>query len=139
MDYSQLGQLSAIFHKVPIYALTATATEHDRQTIISSLCMRNVKFVIGDLDRPNIFLEKVFREHQTEDALDNILSHIINGLKEKRIDYPITVIYLQLKWCGYAYWLFENMLGKNNTFPMGLIPFLETVCLPNIMHLRHRR
>ena len=48
------------FPNVPLYALTATAAGHDRKMIITTLCMKDVKNIVGNIDRPNIFIEKQF-------------------------------------------------------------------------------
>ena len=42
-------------------------------------------------------------------------------LKEK-IDYPLMIIYLSLKLCGFAFKLFEHVLGSEQYFPVGSDP-----------------
>ena len=69
-DYSRLGMVSAFSPNVPLYALTATATRHDRKMIITTLCMKDVKNIVGNIYRPNIFIEKQFREGADDEALE---------------------------------------------------------------------
>ena len=104
-DYSQLGMLSAFFSNASLIALTATANKLDRTKIKESLNMKNPVEVIGDADRSNIFYSKVFRQPIAEKLL------------ETNVNYPITIIYLPLRWCGFAYNLFNSILGKEQYFP----------------------
>ena len=109
--------LAALFPNTPIAALTATATMSDRQTICKTLCLKNPKLVIGNLNRPNIFFAKVFREGSDYQAYVNILQPIANSLLEHGTKYPLTLIYLPLPWCGRAYKLFENTLKEKQYDP----------------------
>ena len=68
-DYSRLGMVSAFFPNVPLYALTATTTRHDRK-MITTTWMKDVKNIVGNIDTPNIFIEKQFREGADDDALE---------------------------------------------------------------------
>ena len=43
-------------------------------------------------------------------SYDKILVPIANKLAIQRENYPVTIIYLKLKYCGYAYGLFERVL-----------------------------
>ena len=88
MDYSKLGMVTALFPKVPLCALTATASRMDREVIVNTLCMKNVTFVIGNIDRPNIYIEKILRQGYDDDALEEILMPIMKGLIEKKVEYP---------------------------------------------------
>ena len=38
------------------------------------------------------------------------------------IVYPLTIIYMPLKWCGFVYQIFERILGVNQYYPTGSIP-----------------
>ena len=44
------------------------------------------------------------------ESYDHILEPIANELAVQRENYPMTIIYLKLKYCGYAYGLFERIL-----------------------------
>ena len=88
--------VSAFFPNVTLYALTATATRHDRKMIITTLCMKDVKNIVGNIDRPNIFIEKQFKEGADDDALEQIMLPIVEGLTKLKANYPLTIIYLPL-------------------------------------------
>ena len=44
-------------------------------------------------------------------------AQIANELKIQLTHYPLTIIYLPLKWCGYAFKLFEQILQQKSYFP----------------------
>lgn len=60
----------------------------------------------------NIYLDKKVRlsNHHGNEGYDRILKPIANELAIQRENYPMTIIYLKLKYCGYAYGLFERIL-----------------------------
>lgn len=116
-DYSQLGMLSAFFPNASLIALTATANKFDRTKIKESLNMKNPFEVIGDADRPNIFYSKAFRQGEEITSYESILRPIAEKLLKLNLNYPITILYLPLKWCGFAYKLFDSILGKEQYFP----------------------
>ena len=41
------------------------------------------------------------------------------------MEHPLPIIYLPLRWCGFAYKLFEGLLGKAQYHPPGLDPIPE--------------
>ena len=83
--------------------MTATASLSDVGKIQESLGLKKCKQVIGNPDRPNIFYKKVFRSGRDIDAIDSILRPIANELLTSKLNYPSTIIYLPLRWCGFAY------------------------------------
>ena len=95
--------LDAFFPNAAITALTTTANKINRIKLKDSLNMKNPVEVIGDGDRPNIFYSKVFREGQEIASYENILMPIAQKLMEMNVKYPITILYLPLRWCGFAY------------------------------------
>ncbi|XP_068674590.1 bifunctional 3'-5' exonuclease/ATP-dependent helicase WRN-like [Montipora foliosa] len=115
--YGKLSVLAALFPNAPIAALTATATTGDRHTICNTLCLRNPKLVIANLNRPNVFFSKVFREGSDNEAYAKILQPIATSLLEQGTCYPLTLIYLPLPWCGRAYKLFEGILKEKQYDP----------------------
>lgn len=117
--------LGAFFPNAAIIALTATANKMDRIKIKDSLNMKNPVEVIGDGDRPNIFYSKVFREGHEIASYENILMPIAQKLMEMNVKYPITILYLPLRWCGFAYKLFDTILGSKQYFPPGADPIPE--------------
>ena len=48
-----------------------------------------------------------------KDSYSAILEPVAEELAMQRENYPMTIIYLKLKYCGYAYALFERVLGEN--------------------------
>ena len=51
--------------------------------------------------------------HHGYEGFDHFLLPIANDLALQREKYPMTIIYLKLKYCGYAYGLFKRVLqGK---------------------------
>ncbi|XP_028416395.1 putative ATP-dependent DNA helicase Q1 [Dendronephthya gigantea] len=41
------------------------------------------------------------------------------GLKKKKIEFPLTIVYVPLRLCGFAYKLFEHVLGSEQYYPTG--------------------
>ena len=99
--------------------MTATANHQDMEGIKNSLGLKKCKYVIGNPDRMNIYYEKFFRHGQDIDAIESILRPIAEGLLEEKIGYPLTIIYIGLKWCGFAYKLFEYVMGIKQYYPEG--------------------
>nr|XP_022298997.1 ATP-dependent DNA helicase Q-like 3 [Crassostrea virginica] len=56
-SFSKLGELTAIFTRIPQLALTATATPKCVEQLCEILQLRNVKLVFSNPDRPNIYYE----------------------------------------------------------------------------------
>jgi ATP-dependent DNA helicase RecQ len=98
--------------------MTATASLSDMICIQESLGLKKCKVVVANPDRANIFYEKVFRGKDSA-AVESILIPIAKGLLKAKIEYPLTVIYISLKLCGFAYKLFESILGSAQYFPIG--------------------
>jgi hypothetical protein len=87
--------------------------------------MRNPLEVVGSLNRPDIFYEKVFRNGPDIESYEQILTPIAKNLLAQKIEYPLTIVYLNLRWCGFAYRLFERILGREQYFPTGADPIPE--------------
>jgi ATP-dependent DNA helicase RecQ len=58
-DYLQLKRVIRELGGPPVVALTATASPPVRQDIVARLGLRKPVVVVGELDRPNLFLESV--------------------------------------------------------------------------------
>ena len=99
--------------------MTATAGLADRDCITKSLGLKNCRQVIGNLDRKNIFYKKCFRHGEDCESLKNILNPIAVTLLQEQVNLPLTVIYVPLKWCGFAYKLFDFVLGNKQYYPQG--------------------
>ena len=110
--------LCATFPQVPVVALTATASKADVKAIKDSLNMKKPLEVIGDPNRANIFYEKVFRKGDDVDFFEELLKPMASELKEVKLNYPLTILYLPLKWCGFAFKFFEKQLGNEQYYPL---------------------
>ena len=106
--------LCATFPTVPVVALTATASKRDVAAIKESLNLQTPLEVIGNPNRPNIFYKKVLRQGDDVDFYEEVLKPIALGLKEKKVDYPNTILYLPLRWCGVSFNIFKSSLVRNN-------------------------
>ena len=65
---------------------------------------------------------KHFRGEPDADSLVRILSPIAQDLLKQQTNYPLTIIYITLKWCGFAYKIFESVLGSSQYFLAGSMP-----------------
>ena len=79
----------------------------------------NAIVIVANPDRKNIYYEKVFRHNKESDTIQTILMPVAKGLLHTKIEYPLTIIYISLKLCGFAYKLFEYVLGSEQYFPVG--------------------
>ena len=105
--------------------MTATASKSDCECIKQSLGLKTCAEVVGDPDRVNITYTKHFRAGPDVDSLVTILTPVAQGLCEKLIRYPLTIIYIPLKWCGFGYKIFESVLGSSQYYPKGSLPIPE--------------
>ena len=113
-DFKDLSALKAFFPTVPVMALTATAPSQMLKKLKHSLSLKtDCKVIAANPNRSNIYLEKKVRmsNHHGYEGFDQILVPIANDLALQRERYPMTIIYLKLKYCGYAYGLFERILA----------------------------
>ena len=110
--------LCATFPTVPVVALTATASKRDLKAIKESLNLKNP-------------VEVAFRKGDDVDFFEEILKPIALGLKEKTVDYPITILYLPLRWCGFSFKFFEMLLGDDQYHSLQS-PGNEIACVPKI-------
>lgn len=92
--YRRLGSLRRNFPKVPILALTATATPRVRQDICSSLNLRLPVVTITSFDRPNLYFE--VKRKKKDVALD-ILPLMIKDQNGKYSPEGPTIVYCPTK------------------------------------------
>ena len=118
-DYGKLRVLCAMFPNVPVLAMTATASRSDMKCIQDSLGLKNCKLIVTNPDRKKICYKKIFRSGQDVDAIQSILIPIAKALQQKKIEYPLTIVYIPLRLCGFAYKLFEHVLNDEQYFPPG--------------------
>ena len=85
-EYTQLGQLRAMFPKVPIMALTATADKITKQDILVQLHIENAQTFVGSFDRPNLSLD-VKRGYSAREKLRSLLDLIRRHAGESGIIY----------------------------------------------------
>jgi ATP-dependent DNA helicase RecQ len=102
--------------------MTATASRTDMSAIQESLGLKNCKNIIANPDRRNIHYSKVFRPGQDADAIRSILIPIATCLLDEKTAYPLTIVYVPLRLCGFSYKLFEYVLGSQQYFPPGSAP-----------------
>ena len=113
-EFKDLSSVKAFFPNVPVRALTATAVLHLLKRLKKSLGLKaNCKVVNANPNRVNIYLDKKVQisTHYGIASYDQILLPIAHDLAIQCEKYPMTIIYLKLKYCGYAYNLFERVLG----------------------------
>ncbi|XP_028397832.1 ATP-dependent DNA helicase Q1-like isoform X3 [Dendronephthya gigantea] len=114
-DFGNLSIVRAFFPKTPFLALTATAPPHMLSNLKNSMNFNSsCKDVSANPNRRNIFLQKKMRTSNQHiyESYSNILLPIANQLSVELESYPMTVIYMKLKYCGYAYGLFERVLKE---------------------------
>ena len=114
-NFKDLSSLKAFFPLLPTLALTATASPQMLKKLEKSLMLTDCEIVSANPNRRNIYLEKNIRlsNHFGNESYRAILEPIALDLAIQRQNYPMTIIYLKLKYCGYAYSLFERVLGEN--------------------------
>ena len=80
-----------------------------------TLLLTSCKTLSVNPNRANIYLEKKVRlsNHFGSESYRAILEPIAQELVIQREKDPMTIIYLKLKYCGYAYSLFEKVLKDN--------------------------
>jgi ATP-dependent DNA helicase RecQ len=88
-DYMMLGSISQRLGRPPILALTATATPDVQDDIIQQLGMREPLRVVGELVRPNLFLEVL--PTVNESAKDQTLEKLLAETPGTGIVYAATV------------------------------------------------
>ncbi len=74
-DYRNLKQLKILFPKVPIIALTATATEKVRKDILNQLSLQNPNIFISSFDRKNLNLKVIRKKDSFKKILEILKEH----------------------------------------------------------------
>ncbi len=90
-EYLRLAVFCERFPEVPKLALTATADEHCRDSILETLKMPGAEVVIGCLDRPNLIYELKEKDNGKQQILNFLSQHqseagIIYCQTRKRVD-----------------------------------------------------
>ncbi|XP_057308214.1 uncharacterized protein LOC130646094 [Hydractinia symbiolongicarpus] len=112
-DFKELSTVRTYFLKASMLALTATASPHHITSLVKSLNMSTAKVIRVNPNRKNIFLDKKIRKSNASgfESYENILLPIANSLNSVREQFPMTIIYMKLKYCGLAFNLFERILS----------------------------
>src|SRR5260221_1459580 len=71
-EYRQLASLRELFPRVPLMALTATATERVRHDIASHLKLREPCCYVASFNRPNLTYRVFAKEDPYQQVLDFI-------------------------------------------------------------------
>jgi ATP-dependent DNA helicase RecQ len=87
-DYLQLGHIVRELGRPPVVALTATASPPVRDDIVERLGLREPRLVLGNLDRPNLFLTAV--HCPTEELRWQRLLAVLSGVAGQGIVYTPT-------------------------------------------------
>lgn len=114
-EFKDLDAVKAFFPDIPVVALTATAPPSLLKSLKQSLALSNdCQVISANPNRINIYFDKKVRMSSNHGFLsfEQILLPIANDLALQREKYPMTIIYLKLKYCGYAYALFERVLQE---------------------------
>ena len=137
VDYANLSVVCSTFANIPVLAMTATATRQDREDIKRLLGFKQCVDVVGNPDRKNIFYEKHFRVGSDMDSLISILTPMAKSLLHDQINYPLTIVYIPLKWCGFAYRSSNQYWAAKSIFLLVPWQYQRTVCLHNF--IRHKQ
>jgi len=123
-DFMELAALKAILPKCPTLALTATATPKSIIEIKEKLSLnKNCSVIKASPNRKNVFLKVVKRlsSYHSFRSYYEILQPIAEAVASLKLKYPMTIVYMKLKYCSYAFKLFSSILKD---------PFIGDECLP---------
>lgn len=122
-SFGDLATLKALFPTAVTLALTATAPLAMVEKITDSLSISSCKIVRSSPNRPNIKLtvRKRMPNNYSKASYDEILLPMTKGLNRLREKFPMTIIYMKLKYCGYAFKLFNSKIKD---------PFVGENCVP---------
>lgn len=115
-EFKALYCLKAFFPSSPTLTLTATAPPQLILKLKESLCLKqDCKIIRRNPNRDNIFFDRQKRlsNNYGYESYSCILAPIAEDLLTERNHYPMTIIYMKLKYCGYAYALFDQILHAN--------------------------
>ncbi len=74
-EYRQIADILASWKRVPVMALTATATPQVQDDIVAQLRLPDPLRLVGDIDRPNLVFRALPREQPLEQMLTVIRRH----------------------------------------------------------------
>ena len=111
--------LTSIFLKIPLLAMTVTATLKTKKDIATSLGLIYPVQIEESPDHPNIFFSALPRPDRGDDKLEPILSPLIQELKATHLDFPLTIVYNTLKVIRECFLLASNVMGHLQYEPVG--------------------
>ena len=100
-------------------AMTATATLQMKKDITTSLGLINPTYIEASPDRPNIYFSSFTRPDRGDDKLHPILTPLVEELKVKRLDFPLTIVYGNLQVIGECFLFASNVMGPFQYEPVG--------------------
>ena len=89
-----------------------------QQKIEESLGLITAIVIDVNPDRNNIYLSSSHRGHQGDERLVNVLDPILQDLRSKRQDFPLTIIYGNLETIADCYSYFSGELGIEQYEPI---------------------
>ena len=137
----KLGGLRALLPDAVLLILTATISSSSLLKLREVLMLNQAKTVRVSPDRPNIYLNKFVRLSSNDQFKSHmkILGPIAKDLNILREDYPVTIIFLKLKYCGLAFRMFKREVedsyseeeGTYYTFSLPLMCEYDSKCMRN--------
>ena len=107
-----------MFPNTPLLGLTTTATKATQKKLEESLGMINATEILINPNRSNIYLSSSRRGNRG-DELGNILDPLVQDLRAKRMDFPLTIVYGSLRTISSCYLYFSCYLGSEQYEPLG--------------------
>ena len=110
-EFRNLGRLRSLFPMAKTLTLTCTATGVTVMNIKKSLNLNNPKIAKTSVIRNNIKIEverKPKDSRGSQAVYEKVMSRTFNDFENENINYPKTIIYSQLKFCGLGYSLVER-------------------------------
>lgn len=115
--YRELHTLHSIFSEALFVAVTATATVCNQREICRLLGMDNVCVISTSGNRENIKYVCLRRpphsggENTAESSYHSCFLHLAEELRSKGQDFPKTIVYTGLKWCGVGHQFVNQVLN----------------------------
>jgi superfamily II DNA helicase RecQ len=103
--YERIGQLRALIPACKLLVLTATASVAMQASICTELMLVNPRFVVGSVDRTNIYIAvtRLSKNNMpVEDVFASCMKLIFVNLRQKRESFD-KVVYCKLHYVGLGY------------------------------------
>lgn len=119
-EYKLLGELRPHFHNVKMLAITASASKEAQTAIAVNLGMITYVTISNTPTlNKNIFISVKKRPASTGgnnsvvSAYDYVYKQLLLDLMKLGHNYPLTIVYCQLKWCAYGIELARRILPQS--------------------------